>query len=191
MPKCCHQVIITSKCLISILYIKSLSQVTPMYALESMHLHQSPWPHLLNASDPLSPPYMKSPKVMTISCHHELHKPSSTNTLASIQVPTQRSLQDASALHVVRMPHRLLTTPSKSMAFLHKSVQPLHRLISISLHVTLAHPSAQHPCLGTPHWMPISDTSTSAHASCSCIRLPCSMSPTWCPWLSCPCSPTK
>ena len=102
-----HRNSITPKCLISIL--------------------------LLNASDPPSPPYMKSIKVTT-SCHHELHEPSLVNTLTGIQVSTQRSLQDASALHVVGMLHSLLTTPSKSMVLLHKSVQPLHRLISNMSH---------------------------------------------------------
>ena len=127
-----HRNSITPKCFISILHIKSLFQAIPMHVLESMHpiLHQSPWPQLFNASDPLSPPYMKSPKVTTISCHHELHMPSPTNISASIQVSAQRSLQDASALHVVEMTHSLLTTPSKSMALLYKSAQPLHQLIS-------------------------------------------------------------
>ena len=170
MPKCCHQgiIIIVTPSLQSASYRSSTSSHSfkpcPMHVLESMHpiLHQSLWPQLLNASDPLSPPYMKSPKVTTISCHHELHKPSPTNISASIQVSTQRSLQDSSTLHVVRMPHRLLTTPSKSMALLYKSAQPLYRLINKNIHVTPANLSANNPCLGTPHWMPISDTSTSA-----------------------------
>ena len=170
MPKYSYQGIIiiivtpSPQSVSSILHIKSLFQaMSHACTLEVCipYCIKVSRPQLLNALD-LQVTIYDVPKVTTISCHHELHKPSSTNTSASTQVSAKRSLQDASALHVVGMPHSLLTTSSKSMVLLHKSVQPLHRLICNSLHVTLANPSAQHFCLGTPLWMPISGTSTSA-----------------------------
>ena len=66
-----------------------------------------------------------------------------------------------------------------------KNLKPLNFAKGRTFTPKIFYASAQHPCLGTPHWMPISDTSTSAHEQCPYIRLPCSMSPTWCPWLSC------
>jgi len=67
------------------------------------------------------------PKITTISCHHELHKSSPTNTSASIQVSAKRSLQDASTLHVVGMLH--------SCSQLHPSIQPL--MYPIQVHEVL------------------------------------------------------
>ena len=157
---------ITPKCLMSMLHIKSLFQATPVHVLESMHpiLHQSLWPQLLNASNPLNPPYVKSPKVTT-SCHHELHESSPTNISASIQVSAQRSLQDASALHVVGMLHSLLTTPSKSMALLYKSAQPLHWLISKT---SLCHTSKS-ICTTSLPWHSSLDAHKWHLYKCSCI----------------------
>lgn len=72
---------------------------------------------------------IKSLKVTT-SCHDELHESSLTNTLAGIHVLPQRSLQDASNLHVVWMLHGMLTIPTKSMALLYSSAQHPHQPIN-------------------------------------------------------------
>ena len=125
MPQCCHQGITiaaipslqTSKSLISIVHIKSLSQAHPyMYSKVCI-------PYYIKVLDLNSSMHqilqvhhnMKSPKVTT-SCHHELHESSPTNIPASIHVSAQRSLQDASTLHVVGMFHSLLTIPTISLS---------------------------------------------------------------------------
>ena len=124
---------ITPKCLISILHIKSLFQAHPYMYSKVCTPSCIKVPDLSSSMHQILQVHhnMKSLKVTT-SCHHELHESSPTNILARIHVSAQRSLQDASALHVVGMLHSLLTNPSESMAMSHQQIH-LYNIPALAL----------------------------------------------------------